>query len=173
MTARYALVAILNAAIANSQFLTESDYSYSDSTSAYWTATTRLVETITTSYYTWTYYSSVDTYTDTTTRTIKNNVTPTVTPTSVYTSSDYYDGVQLVLAYYPTGAVAESDLMPDYYATASSTSTGIATYTSIAFSMPVTMTAPASCPTPCKFSISVTRRHPCSSVYEYMLLTCI
>jgi hypothetical protein len=165
MTARFALVAIFNAAIAHAQFLTESDYSYSDSTSAYWTVTTRLVETVATSYYTWTDYSSVDTETYSTTRTIKDSVTPTVIPTSVYTSSAYYyDDVQLVLAYYPTGAVAESDLMPDYYATASSTSTGVATYTSIAFSMPVTMTAPASCPTPCEFNILMTRRYPNSSV---------
>jgi hypothetical protein len=155
MAARYALLASFGATIANAQSSSDSDYSYDASTSAYWTATSRFVEQVTTSYYTWTYYSSVDTDTSTITRTIKNDVTPTVTPTSVSTPySNYYDDLQLIYAYYPTGAAAESDLVPyyDYYATGSSTSSGLVTYTSIDFSMPVTMTAPASCPTPCKFS---------------------
>ena len=163
MAARYALVAILNAAIANGQFYTDSDYSYDDSTSsstsAYWTATTRFVEQVTTSYYTWTDYSSVDTELYTITRTIKDDVTPTVTPTSVSTDHyNYYDNVQLVSAFYPMGAAAESDLRPDYYATVSSTSSGMPTYTSIDFSMQVTIASPASCPTPCKSSIPVTGR---------------
>jgi hypothetical protein len=85
---------------------------------------------------------------------VKDDVTPTATPTYVETTSNYYyDDLELVYEYYPTGAVAESDLVPyyDYYASTTSTGTTTTTITSIAFSMPVTMAAPASCPTPCKY----------------------
>ncbi|KAF1837639.1 hypothetical protein BDW02DRAFT_627751 [Decorospora gaudefroyi] len=155
MAGRYALVAILNAAIASAQTSTEDD---SATTSAYWTYTSRFVEQVTTSLYTYAYYSSVTTDTYTITREIKSDVVPTVTPTYVYSDYYYYsyDDLQIIEAYYPTGAVAETDLLPyyDLYAEETSTTSTSTTYTSIEFSMPVTMTAPASCPT--VFTVSAT-----------------
>jgi hypothetical protein len=84
---------------------------------------------------------------------VKDEATPTISPYSTTSEYGYYnDDLQIVYAYYTASAVAESDLEPDYYdyyatTTAASTTT---TITSIDFSMPVTMVAPASCPTPCK-----------------------
>jgi hypothetical protein len=147
MAARFALAAIATAAIASAQSF-DSDATITPSTSAYWTYTTRYVESVTESLYTY-YDDSVTTDTYTVTRTVKDDAaTPTISP---YSTSLYYnyDNLQLVYAFYTTSAVPESDLAPeyDYYSTAPATTT---TITSIEFSMPVTMTAPASCPTPCK-----------------------
>ncbi|KAJ4372918.1 hypothetical protein N0V83_003209 [Neocucurbitaria cava] len=115
-------------------------------TSAFWTYTSRIAEIVSESPYTL-YDGEVSTYMDTTYRSVKSTVTPTATPTSTSTYMQAYDDLQIVYAYYPTGAIAESDLEPayDYSATTTSTST---TDTYLYFSMPVTMTAPASCPTP-------------------------
>jgi hypothetical protein len=152
MAARYALVAILSAAMASAQSWSDEDSSISTSasTSAFWTYTARIQDYYSEELYTYTDYSEVYTDIYTTSRTIKDSVTPTATPTDVSTSTGYYyDDLEIVYEYYPTGAAAESDLVPeyDYYSTATTTTT----VTSIEFNMPVTMTAPASCPTPCKF----------------------
>ena len=156
--AQYALVVAIASIVSTctAQFLTTDDDYYtttsrrSTSTSAYWTYTSRFVDQVTQSPYTY-MDGSVTTDTYTTTGTIKDGVTPTETPYSVYTSNDYYySNLQVVEAYYATGAVAESDIVPkstyDYDSTATVSATPT-TVTGIAFSMPVTMTAPASCPT--------------------------
>ncbi|KAL1792521.1 hypothetical protein ACET3X_009028 [Alternaria dauci] len=148
MAARFVFMAIANAVIARAQFF--SDYTTTTpSTSAYWTYTSRYAESVSESLYTY-YDGSVTTDSYTVTRIVKDEVTPTVSPyTTTAEYGYYYDDLQVVYAYYTTGAVAESDLEPDYdyYATATATST-TTTITNIDFSMPVTMTAPASCPTP-------------------------
>ncbi|RMZ73439.1 hypothetical protein GMOD_00007947 [Pyrenophora seminiperda CCB06] len=166
MVARYALVATTIAtfvAASTAQFLTsDDDYFYTTTrratpTSAYWTYTSRFVDQASESPYTYNDGSvTVDTYTIT--ATIKDGVTPTATPYSVYTSRDYYySNLQIVEAYYASDAVASSDIVPETYllhgltATFSATTT---TVTSIDFSMPVTMTAPASCPTPFTVTLS-------------------
>ncbi|KAI4943302.1 hypothetical protein J4E91_009501 [Alternaria rosae] len=147
MAARFALVAIANAAIASAQFL-DDDYTTTRSTSAYWTYTSCYAESVTESPYTY-YDDTVTTDTYTETRTVKDGVTPTIAPYSTEVYYYSYDNLQLVYAYYTTSAVADSDLVPeyDYYATTPS-ATATATVKNIEFSMPVTMTAPASCPTP-------------------------
>ncbi|KNG51754.1 hypothetical protein TW65_01151 [Stemphylium lycopersici] len=147
MAARYALAAIASAAVASAQFSTSAD-----ATSAFWTHTVRYMEQVTETPYTYTYYdNSVTTDTWTATRTIKDGVTPTASPYTAYTSWDYYnENLAIVDEYYTAGVVAESDLSTstpyDYYST---TNNGLerTTSTSIDFMMPVTMTAPASCPT--------------------------
>ena len=149
MAARYALVAIASAAVASAQFSASAD-----PTSAFWTHTVRYMEQVTETPYTYTYYdNSVTTDTWTATRTIKDGVTPTASPYTAYTSWDYYnENLAIVDEYYTSGVVAESDLSTstpyDYYST---TNNGLerTTSTSIDFRMPVTMTAPASCPTVC------------------------
>ena len=158
MVARYTLVVAIASIVSTctAQFLTTDDDYYtttswrSASASAYWTYTSRFVDQVTASPYTY-MDGSVTTDIYTTTGIIKDGVTPTETPYSVYTSHDYYySNLQIVEAYYATGAVAESDVVPertyDYYSTATLSATPT-TVTSIDFSMPVTMTAPASCPT--------------------------
>lgn len=154
MAARFALVAIANAAIASAQFL-DDDYTSTRSTSAYWTYTSCYAESVTESPYTY-YDDTVTTDTYTETRTVKDGVTPTIVPYSTEVYYYSYDNLQLVYAYYTTSAVADSDLVPeyDYYATTPSATT-TATVKNIEFSMPVTMTAPASCPTPCKYYLSL------------------
>ncbi|KAJ4326255.1 hypothetical protein N0V94_000202 [Neodidymelliopsis sp. IMI 364377] len=156
MALRYAVAALaFGAANVNAQ-LTNSDdfydYGYTStrvSSSMFWTATVRYMDYISTSVYT---YNSgrTSTYTDTYTRTIKPSVTPTATATytSSYTSSSY--DVAIVEMYYANGAVADSDLVSsnDYYAYTTATASTTSTYSSTYYYMPVTMTAPASCPTP-------------------------
>ena len=145
-------MAIAHAAMARAQPFSDDDYTTTTrSTSAFWTYTARYVESVSESLYTY-YDDSVTTDSYAVTRTVKDAVTPTASPYS--TSSDYayyYDDLQIVYAYYTAGAVAESDLEPeyDYYATTTSAST-TTTIKNIDFSMPVTMTAPALCPTPCE-----------------------
>ncbi|KAF1849017.1 uncharacterized protein K460DRAFT_330544 [Cucurbitaria berberidis CBS 394.84] len=125
-------------------------------TSAFWTYTSRFADQVSPSPYT-RYNGAVTTYMSTMHRTVKSTVTPTATPTSTSTYYQSYNNVQGVYMYYATGAVAESDLMPertyDYSATTMSTPSAT-TSTYIYFSMPVIMTAPASCPTP--FTITTT-----------------
>ncbi|KAF2832680.1 hypothetical protein CC86DRAFT_263052, partial [Ophiobolus disseminans] len=115
------------------------------STAAFWTYTSRFALFATPSPYT-SVNGVVRTYTVTDIRTIKPSVTPTATPTSTSIYARYTD-LQLVYQYYPIGAVnAESDLVPedDFY---SATRTSTSVSSSIVFLMPVTLTAPASCPT--------------------------
>ena len=116
-------------------------------TSMFWTATVRYMESV--SYSPYTYAGETTSYDYTYTRTINPTVTPTVTATytSSYKSSAY--DVEVHEYYYPTGAVADSDLVSrttyDYDAT--TTATTASTYTTTEYVMPVTMTAPTSCPT--------------------------
>ncbi|KAH6841525.1 hypothetical protein B0T12DRAFT_517986 [Alternaria alternata] len=151
MAARFVFMAVANAAIARAQLFSDDFYTTTTrSASAYWTYTSRFVESVSESLYT-NYDDSVTTDSYTVTRTVKDEATPTISPYSTTSEYGYYnDDLQIVYAYYTTSAVAESDLEPDYYdyyatTTAASTTT---TITSIDFSMPVTMVAPASCPTP-------------------------
>lgn len=153
MAARFVFMAVANAVIARAQLFSDDFYTTTTrSASAYWTYTSRFVESVSESLYT-NYDDSVTTDSYTVTRTVKDEATPTISPYSTTSEYGYYnDDLQIVYAYYTTSAVAESDLEPDYYdyyatTTAASTTT---TITSIDFSMPVTMVAPASCPTPCK-----------------------
>jgi hypothetical protein len=133
----------------------------------WWTYTSRLMKSTSTSMYTYTFRTgeSVTGYKETITRTVKTGVTPTATPysTSTYMSggSYYYDNgysLEIVYALYSQGAVPESDLEEerttignDYDATTTRTSS-TTTSTSVAYEMPVTWTAPASC-TSTSFSI--------------------
>jgi len=79
------------------------------------------------------------TYTDS--LTVKPTVTPTAKPASTSTYTYTYDDIEIVYVYLSPGAVNSADLVP------TSTSTGANTiYTD--FAVPVTWTAPSSCPTP-------------------------
>jgi len=146
MAPQHALVALLSlAATTSAQFV------QATTTTAFWTYTSRYAAFASPSVYT-SVNGGVRTVTYTDLRTIKPSVTPTATPssTSIY---NRYNDLQLVYQYYGIGAVnAESDLVPeeDYSATRLSTSVS----TSIVFSMPVTLTAPASCPT--QFTVTTT-----------------
>lgn len=142
MAPQYTLVSLLSfATAASAQFATTTT---TQSGSAFWTYTSRLAAFPSPSLYT-SANGVVRTYSYTETRTIKPTVTLSATPTSTTVFGRYYDDIQYVVQYYGIGAVsAESDLLPerDYSATTATTST------SIVFSMPVVMSAPASCPTP-------------------------
>ena len=160
MAARYALMAIASAAVVSAQSLTDLDFitptaTSTQSNSAFWTVTARYAQQVTESPYTYDDLSVVtDTYTEI--RTIKDNVTPTASPYTTKTSydDDYYSDVKFVYAYYTTGVVAESDLVPETTYDYDSTATTTSTTSSKIFSMEVTMTAPASCPTP--FTVTTT-----------------
>lgn len=163
MALKYALAAFaFGAASVNAQTTDDSIYTVSDDyygygytseyyskTSMFWTATVRYQDYVSTSTYTM-YSGETTTYLDTYTRTIKPTVTPTVTPTftSTYSSRSY--DVEVIELYYPENAVAVSDFVPtstyDYYDTTATQSTQT-TYSTTAYFMPVTMTAPTSCPT--------------------------
>ncbi len=117
-------------------------------TSNYWTVTERYMRSTYTYYYT-SRLGGVETDTEPSFRTIKPTVTPTVAAVSTYTDSSYdYDDVSYVTLLYPNGAVAESDLMPDRHTQTGFTTTTSSHTTYLDFYMPVTVTAPASCPTP-------------------------
>ncbi|KAI4712266.1 hypothetical protein J4E89_002532 [Alternaria sp. Ai002NY15] len=96
MAARFALVAIANAAIASAQFL-DDDYTTTRYTSAYWTYTYAQAEVATQSLYTY-YDDTVATETYTEYRTIKDGVTPTIAPYSTSTALGYYDDLEVVYA---------------------------------------------------------------------------
>ena len=113
----------------------------STSHSAFWTVTSRYVDVV-----------APSAFDGLTSRTIKSTVTPTATPTFTSTYFGYYNDLDVVYAYYPTGAVAESDLEPEYDRFARSSSSA-EEYTYLYFSMPVTITAPSSCETPCKYTL--------------------
>ncbi|KAF3038561.1 hypothetical protein E8E11_005368 [Didymella keratinophila] len=169
MALKYALAALAVGAGVNAQTTDDNsnfysltdDYYYgntrtSSRTSMFWTATIRYVPYVSEEPYTYTYTyptpsTSTTTYKYTDVATIKPTVTPTVTPTSTYFTSYYYSNVAVVEEYYPTGAVAASDISTydryddDYYSTR--TASTRTTYSSTEYYMPVTMTAPASCST--------------------------
>jgi hypothetical protein len=145
MAPRHALVALLS--FAANTIAQSSTYNGS----AYWTYTSRYAAFASPSPYT-RGNGVVTTYTVTDRlRTVKPSVTPTATPTSTTTYYSTYADLEIVYQYYGVDAgVAESDLVPerDYSATTTST------VSNVAFSMPVTMTAPASCPT--QFTVTTT-----------------
>ncbi|KAL2130909.1 hypothetical protein VTI74DRAFT_5793 [Chaetomium olivicolor] len=82
-------------------------------------------------------------YTYTATRTVQPTVTPTASPVSTRTYSDIYDDVEVISLFLPAGAVAESDLVP---ITSTYTENRGPLWTD--YAVPVTYTAPSSCPTP-------------------------
>lgn len=148
MAPRHALAALFSFATAASAQTsvfgsTPTSVYGSASTSMFWTYTSRYADfpsptTITRG-------STITTRTYTDLRTVKPHITPTGVPRSTSTYAQSYNDVQLIYQYFPIGAVAESDLVPEYDYSATRTSTETTSY--ITFSMPVTMTAPASCPT--------------------------
>ncbi|KAH7412067.1 hypothetical protein DE146DRAFT_264409 [Phaeosphaeria sp. MPI-PUGE-AT-0046c] len=155
MAPQFALVALLSlAATTNAQFRT------STSGSAFWTYTSRYAAIASPSVYTSrnggvTTMTATDSY-----RTVKATVKPTATPTSTSTASYYYsDEVLTVYEYYGLNQVPLSEIEPDYYETRSSSFYNSRTASdyitpSTSFVMPVTMTAPASCPT--QFTVTTT-----------------
>ncbi|KAJ4983465.1 hypothetical protein SVAN01_11028 [Stagonosporopsis vannaccii] len=163
MALRFALVAlVLGTATVKAQTTDDSNfYSLTDDyfatrrttsskSSMFWTVTQRYMDWVSVSPYT--YAGETTTYEYTYTRTIKASATPTITATysSMYKSNA--DDVEIHELYYPTGAVADSDLVSksyyNYYDTTSTASpTTKSTYSTTEYYMPVTMTAPASCPT--------------------------
>jgi hypothetical protein len=158
MAPQHALVALLSlAATASAQV-----FSATTSTSAFWTYTSRLAAFASPSTRT-SANGGVRTYTYTDIRTIKPTVTPIAAPTSTSIYDGRYNDLQIVYQYYAIGAVtAESDLVPERDYSASRTST---TSSSIIFSMPVTMSAPASCPTPYTVTATATVSIP-SQVWD-------
>ena len=100
---------------------------------AFWTITEYRVITESLSVY------STYTYTYSRTVTLAPEITPTATPTSSRTVTDTYDDVVSVLLYLPASAVPSSDLV-------STTTTRSSLYT--LYNVPITYTAPTSCPTP-------------------------
>lgn len=153
MAPHHALVALLSFVGAASAQLYTSEYDdYSSST--FWTVTQRYAAIVTPSVYT-RGSGVVTTYTITDRmRTVKSTVTPTATPTSVSTYSSNYAGVEYVYQYFGLNAVAATDLEPEYDDEYYSSTTRSSVTTSVRFSMPVTMTAPASCPT--QFTVTTT-----------------
>ncbi|KAI8931040.1 hypothetical protein NX059_012051 [Plenodomus lindquistii] len=139
---------LMSAAIGSAQNNYYYEPSTSSHTSAFWTITERLIDVYTKELYTY-YRTEVTTESFLDTRTIKSDVTPTISATFTTTASNYYSDVEQVYLYYPTGAVGESDLAPETtrvydYSKSSYLPT---TTTDYEYFMPVTMTAPASCPT--------------------------
>lgn len=144
--ARFTLLALMLTAAATVSAQNEFIYEPSTTKPAFWTATARLIDAYSFDLYTGR-GGSVTTESYLETRTIKGDVTPTATPTYTSTASlRYGDDVERVYMYYPTGAVAESDLVPDRWSTRS----GGYTTTEYEFSMAVTMTAPSTCSSRCK-----------------------
>jgi hypothetical protein len=150
-----ALAAALATVQAQTRTSTRTSSSTYSSSSAFWTYTSRIQDSVSTTVYT----GFDETYTDsyTSTRAIKTDASPTATPYSTSTSDSYYyysydEDVQYVYAYYSDGAVPESMLEPTYDYSAGLTSTSSDSVYTV-FRMPVTYTAPASCPTP--FTVSV------------------
>ncbi len=113
---------------------------------SFYTVTSFYVITTTTSQYTLTTCISpcrTYTYTETTTVALNPTVTPTVSPTSSHTQTYAYDDLEVVSLYLPRGAVDTSD-----FSTWNPTSTDDNTAYIYAYAIPVTWTAPSSCPTP-------------------------
>lgn len=163
MAFKYALAALaFGAAAANAQTtdnsnfysLSNDPYYYTRSStksSMFWTATVKYMDWVSQEPYT--YAGSTTTYSYTYTRTINPSVTPTLTPTYTSTYKSSYIDVEMHIEYYPTNAVADSDLVStstydyDYYSTRTASTTAKETYSTTEYYMAVTMTAPASCPT--------------------------
>lgn len=119
----------------------------------FWTYTSRLYYSLTTSTYTYTYAGTdLDSYTFTRTRTISPSVTPTRAAVSTSTYERTYEDLEVIYEYYPPGAVADSDLVPETTYDPDATTTTTTSYTGTVFLMPVTYTAPASCPTQFTYS---------------------
>lgn len=107
---------------------------------SFYTVTSYYVLSTTTSKYVSTCTSSCRAYTDTETLTVNPTVTPTASPVSSRTSTYTYDDLEVVRLYLPAGAVADSDILT----TTSTRQSGIYTQ----YAIPITWTAPSSCPTP-------------------------
>jgi hypothetical protein len=154
MAPQHAFLALLSLAVAaNAQF---SSYRPTSEAVPFWTYTSRYAAIATPSVYTSrnggsTTYTMTDRY-----RTVKSTVTPTATPTSTSSYWSSHSDVEVVYYYYGLNAVALSDLEPEYddpdYSSTRSSSASITT--SIDYSMPVVMSAPASCPS--QFTITTT-----------------
>ncbi|KAH8711793.1 hypothetical protein GQ44DRAFT_776516 [Phaeosphaeriaceae sp. PMI808] len=151
MVPQHAFVALLSFVVAaNAQSSTISS-TRSSFTSAFWTYTSRYAAIASPTTYS-RYSGGVTTATVTVrSRTVKPTATPSGTPTSTRIYMSAYADLQVVYEYYGVNAVAESDLVPERDSLALTT-TDVSTI--ISFSMPVTLTAPASCPTP--FTITST-----------------
>jgi hypothetical protein len=126
----------------------------SSGSGSFWTYTSRMQDYVSTSRYT---YGVDDTtvFSYTSTRDIKSGATPTVTPYSTSTQSSYYsydEDLEIVFAWYSEGSVPEADLSPTYDPSGPRTTSSDDTVYTV-FRMPVTYTAPASCPT--QFTVSV------------------
>ena len=114
--------------------------------SHHFTVTSYYVITTTASQYTLTTCTSpchTYTYIYPTTVALKPTVTPTVSPTSSHTQTYTYDDLEVVSLFLPGGAVASSDL-----STWDPAPTDDNTDYVYAYTIPVTRTAPSSCPTP-------------------------
>ena len=101
----------------------------------------------------------VTTYTETDFRTVKSTVKPTATPSSTSLDTYYYGNVATLTEYYGLNQVPMTDLEPDYYETRSSSYVNSRTLSDFiesttTFYMPVTMSAPSSCPT--QFTVTAT-----------------
>lgn len=107
---------------------------------AFWTVTSNYQYDLTTSAYTYHYLSSVDIDVYTTTRTIEKGATPTGPALSTSTSYYSYQDIEYVSVFYPPGAVAQAQLLPETGVFDTTTDD-----TSTVYYMPVTFTAPASC----------------------------
>lgn len=148
--ARFTLFAwLLSAAAASAQ----NNFVYVPSStkpvSAFWTATARLADFYSLDAYTYP-DGSITTDSVLQTRTIKSNVTPTAVPTYSSTHKARYDSdVEQVFFYYPTGVVAESDLVPNE---SRATGSALFTTTDYDYSMAIIMTAPSTCSS--KFTVT-------------------
>ncbi|KAJ4286202.1 hypothetical protein N0V88_008104 [Collariella sp. IMI 366227] len=78
-------------------------------------------------------------YTSSTTLSVQPTATPTASPISSRTTTNTYDDVEVVYLYVPVTAVASSDII---------TTTTYASNLYTAYVVPITWTAPSSCPTP-------------------------
>lgn len=109
---------------------------------SFYTVSSYFVITITTSLDDPTCTSDCLAYTSTRTVTVKPTVTPTVSPISSTTETYHEEDLEVVSLYLPGGAVAASDIVTRPPLTPG----GYTTYTT--YAVPVTWTAPATCPTP-------------------------
>ncbi|KAF2260503.1 hypothetical protein CC78DRAFT_536377 [Lojkania enalia] len=114
---------------------------------SFWTVTSNFEYSMSveTTQYTWRETPNFYTYTET--RTISPGVTPTGEPVSTSTYDSYVYDMLVIYQYFDSGAVDDSDLLPETTCCDFSTSD---TYTVLV--MPVTYTAPSSCPTSFTFS---------------------
>lgn len=115
-------------------------------TASFWTVTSYFVPTTSLQVYpSGCTESCRSTYTYTTTMQVAPDVTPTAKPTSSRTSTQRYYDLEVVSLFLEPGSVPESDLY-DPYATAGETTT-TAAGSQDEYAVPITYTAPSSCPT--------------------------